>query len=282
MTTGWGIGGPAGRPGDQMLQQAVYALNAQRPQEAERIARLIAKADPRNALALHLLGSSLLMQNRAKEAIAPLESAAQVRHDPKIETLLGVALRRSGRSEDALLWLERAAKRRPSHAPAFLEFGCLLAFLKRYDRAIEIFKRGLEVAPMPEFFVQLGHAHLQCRNDVEAKTAFSRAVELSPGYPDAISGLAKTHQGLGDNETAATLYRRCLMIRPNDWDAWTRLGHCLLELGQRDAGYDCFRTAARTDPRRFGSVLASLVKSPHGRFWVRPSAAARFLHGQKS
>ena len=59
------------------LQRAMVALNSQRPQEAERIAQDILKADPRHGKALHVLGCALLMQGRAQEAVAPLESAAR-------------------------------------------------------------------------------------------------------------------------------------------------------------------------------------------------------------
>ena len=65
--------------------------------------------------------------------------------------------------------------------------------------------------------------------------------------------------------------------RPNDGGAWLSLGHCLLELGQLDAGYECFRTAARGDASRYGNALTSLASAARGRFWLRPSEAARFM-----
>ena len=71
------------------------------------------------------------------------------------------------------------------------------------------------------------------------------------------------------------------MSQPNDFDGWVQLGYCLLEAGDRDAGSDCFRTAARGNPQNYGNVLAALVKSGRGRFWLKPSAAARFFQGGK-
>ena len=37
-----------------------------------------------------------------------------------------------------------------------------------------------------------------------------------------------------------------------------------------------FVMAVRSDPNRYGSALAMLTKSARGRFWLKPSAAARF------
>ena len=83
----------------------------------------------------------------------------------------------------------------------------------------------------------------------------------SPDSPDALFGIAQAHQENGESQAAADYFRRYLIVNPGDQGAWVRLGLCLLALGQRDAGDDCFRTVARRDPKGFGNALASLVKS---------------------
>lgn len=262
------------------LQQAVFALNSQRPHEAERIAGEVLKADPRDARALHLLGCALLMQGRAPEAIAPLEIAARIRHDAEIDTQLAIALRQAGRADDALSRLKRAIKRQPPYPAAFHELGCALASMKRYNEAAEAFSRGREIAPMvPEFSIQLGRVFVERRDFANAKLAFARALEISATSYDALFGMAKAHQGAGENEAAADYFRRCLASRP-DPSNWLNLGRCLLQLGHLDEGYECFRFAVRSDPKRYGNALGMLTKSARGRFWLKPSAAARFFQGK--
>jgi tetratricopeptide (TPR) repeat protein len=269
--------------GDDALQRAMLALNGQRPNEAERIAGEVLKADPRQPGALYIFGCALLMQGRAEDAIAPLETAARGRHDAEIETQLAIALRQAGRQDDALSRLRRATKRLPPYAAAYRELGSLLSSMERYDEAIEALRRGIEIAPMmPGLSIQLGYVFLQRRNCANAKVAFARALDIYPGSPDALFGMAKAHQEGGECQAAVGYFRRCLMSRPNDANTWFNLGHCLLELGQRDAGYECFRTVARGDPKRYGDALTSLVKSGRGRFWLKPSAAARFMRGTRS
>jgi tetratricopeptide (TPR) repeat protein len=118
---------------------------------------------------------------------------------------------------------------------------------------------------------------LQVRDFGGAKASFGRVLTMSPALPDALYGIAKAHQELGENTEAIGSLRHYLTTRPQHWDAWLSLGQCLLETGQRDAGYECFRTAARGDPGRPGNALASLVKCARGRFWIKPSAAKQFL-----
>jgi tetratricopeptide (TPR) repeat protein len=267
----------------EALQRALLALNAQRPQETERIAADVLKADPRNNRALHLLGCARLMQGRAADAITPLESAARGRHDPEIDTQLGVALLQTGRNEDALPRLKRATKERPPYAPAFRELGNLLFAMGRCEEAIEALRRGLEIAPMmPDLSIQLGYVFLQVRNFAAARDAFARALGISPNAPDALFGMAMACKGVFENEAAADYFRRYLVTTPADHNAWLHLGHCLLELGQIDAGHECFRSAARGDQRHCGNAIASIVTSGRGRFWLKPSAAQRFMQATKS
>jgi tetratricopeptide (TPR) repeat protein len=268
---------------DDALQRAMRALGGNRPNEAEQIARDVLNADRRNAKASYVLGSALVMRGRPLDAVAPLEDAARGRHDPQSDTMLAIALRQAGRAEEAYSRLKRTTKRQPPYAAAFLELGRLLASMERHDEAAEALTRGFEVAPMmPEMSIQLGYVLLRRRHFADAKAAFARALAIVPDSPDALFGIGQAHQENGESQAAADYFRRYLIVNPGDQGAWVRLGLCLLALGQRDAGNDCFRTVARRDSKGFGSALASLVKSSRGRFWLKPSDAARFLRGAKN
>lgn len=135
---------------------------------------------------------------------------------------------------------------------------------------------------MPELSIQLGYVFLHRRDCASAKSAFARALGIAPNSPEALLGIGKAHQEIGETEAAAGYFRRYLMTRPADANAWLTFGHCLLELGQRDAGYDCFRAVARTNPERYAEALGAFVTSGRGRFWLKPSAAVRFLQGKTS
>jgi tetratricopeptide (TPR) repeat protein len=268
----------SGRDADTALQRARVALNRDRPQDAERIADEILKREPRYGAALQVRGCALLMQKRAAEALGPLQAAAQSLRDAETDTLLAMALRQTGRTEEALSRLKRAIKRQPAYAPAFHELGYLLMLLEHYDEAIEALRRGLEIAPMmPQLSIELGEVALRRRSYGEAKAAFGRALEIAPNSTDALFGLAKAHQALGEAAPAAAYYRRCLVLNPQDGACWLNLGHCLLQIGEIEAGYDCFRTAARGDPKRYGKALTSLAASGRGKLWLKPSAAVRFF-----
>jgi tetratricopeptide (TPR) repeat protein len=207
----------------------------------------------------------------------PSDASSGDGHDDIVLAQATLALD-SGRPGDAERIAAELLGADPRHAGALHILGCALTMQGRYDAAVDALLRGLQIAPsMPQLSIQLGYTELSRSDCANAKMAFARALEVSPGSHDALFGMAKAHQELGESEEAAEYFRRYLTERPNDSGAWLNLGHCLLELGLPDPGYECFRRAARGDAIRYGAALTSLAATARGKFWLRPSDAARFL-----
>jgi predicted Zn-dependent protease len=152
-------------PGNPTLEKALLALRMQRLDEAERLASDVLKSNRGNVVAADVLGRALLMQNRPKEAVDPLQRAARRSHDPAIEILLAAALDAAGRGEEAIDQLRLTAARRPPFPPAFLELGGQLGKSGRFDEGIAVLESGLAFAPDDlDLRMGLGYLHLK-RND---------------------------------------------------------------------------------------------------------------------
>ena len=102
-------------PGDEALERAIIALQMHRPGEAERLAAGVLRANRSNHMAAKVLGWALLAQNRAAEAIAPVERAARRSRGG----VLAVTLAATGRQQEALDQLRQTTARRPAFPPAF-------------------------------------------------------------------------------------------------------------------------------------------------------------------
>jgi len=83
----------------------------------------------------------------------------------------------------------------------------------------------------------------------------------------------------GEYAQAAELFRRALATNSDDTLARIGLGNCLLELGQHDPAYACLRAASSRSSEFYGKALRATLSSGHGRFWLRPSSAAKFFKG---
>jgi Flp pilus assembly protein TadD len=271
-----------GRPNanDQALDRASFALQMLRPGEAELIAAEVLKANRGNVRAAQLLGQALLMQNRSAEAIAPLEKAARRSEDPVVETLLGAAFALTGRLDEALEQLRRATARRPPYPPAFLEHGIQLARAGRFGEAIVALESGLAFAPdAVDMQRELAALHLKRNDRTRAREILLRALKVAPDRPDLLSALAQVMLLDGEYASAAETFRRVVALRPDDAIARADFGRCLLEMGERDAGEASIRMATQERPELFGRAILSLSVASRGRFFLRPSAAAKFLRG---
>lgn len=264
-----------------MLQQAAFALQSGRPQDAERIAGEILRSNAGNLTAMQVLGSALLVQGRGEEAVKPLKRAAQQTRDPAVETDLAMALHLSDRSDDAVAQFERTIKRTPPFPPAFVEFARLLAALNRRDDAMAVLREGLATAPdFAELSFELGRLCALGGKNAEARAAFERAAALR--HPGALLPLARACQAERDFAQAIEVYRQLLAVRPNEAAARIGMGICLLELGRDQEALDHLRAASRINETLFGETVIALADAGRGRFWLRPSDAARALRGEGS
>lgn len=263
---------------ENILREGMAAVEHQRPDEAERIARGVLARRPQHPPALQLLGIALLAQKRAREAVAPLSDAARDSTDPIIETQLAAALRESGRAAEALTWLERATSRQPAFVPAFHELGIVLCSMRRFADAQAALERGLAIKPTAaELSVELGGVFINRADPANAKIAFARALAQVPGHPRALHGFGTALLYEGEFERAAERFRQVLARNPGHVRARLDLGHCLLELGRWDEAVASLRGMVAAAPQLYGKALRAFVSAGHGRFWLRPSAAAGFL-----
>jgi len=270
-------------PGNQELEKAVLAFRMQRLNEAERLASDVLKANRSNVVAADILGRALLMQNRPGEAIDPLQRTARRSNDPAIETLLAAALAAAGRGDEALGQLRQTTARRPPFPPAFIELGGQLGKIGRFDEGIAVLESGLALTPgFVDLLMGLGYLHIERNDRAKARSLFLQVLAATPQRHDATVALGKVMVLDGEYAEAADLYRRALAIQPNDAAIRVNLGKCLLEMGERDAAEATLRAATHGSAQLAGPAIRALAAAPHGRVFLRPSAAAKFLRVEKS
>jgi predicted Zn-dependent protease len=270
-------------PSNQALENAILAFRMQRLDEAERLASDVLKSNRGNVVAAEILGRALLMQNRPDEAIDPLQKTARRSNDPAIETLLAATLAAAGRNDEALDQLRRTTARRPPFPPAFIELGGQLNKLGRFDEGIAALESGLALAPdVLDLRMGLGYLHVKRNDRAKARTLFLQVLAAAPGRHEALVVLAKVMALDGEYAAAADLYRRALGLQPDDAATRINLGKCLLEMGERETGEATLRAATRGTAQLAGPALTALAAAPHGRFFLRPSAVAKFLRVEKN
>lgn len=157
--------------------------------------------DPKMSEAYLNLGT-LLLDKEPAAAIAPLSKAVELLpSQSRPRFLLGVAEERAGELTKAAESFEGAVRLDPANA---------------------------------ETFLHLAGLYLQLKRPAEAEAKFRRALEIQPGEPRALAGLARSLDAQKKDE-AAEAYQNYLAVQPSDSAARSRLIHLLLEQQQEDA-----------------------------------------------
>lgn len=199
------------------VQRAARALHAGNYAEAERLALKMIRSYPKNGLGWKVLGASLLMAGRTGEALVPVQNAARLlpgdaeaRHD------LGIVLHALGRQEEAESSLRRATELRPGFAEAHGNLGNMLWSLGRMKEAESSLRQAIQLRPG----FALAHNNLgnvlraQGRQEA-ARAHYVRATELMPDHAEAHANLATALQDMGRLEEAEAHYLRAIEIAPN-------------------------------------------------------------------
>jgi tetratricopeptide (TPR) repeat protein len=197
------------------------------------------------------VGLLLLKQNRAREAVAPLEQAARTGAQPAAvaQMLLGNAYLAADRPEDALAALRTADPGQP-----YTQLGLGFAHLALYqhEEAVAALNAALRLQPTsPEAFVGLGNAYTRMLRYREADDAFARALALKSDSAEALSGRAVLHYYQGQYPLLVETARLAVQAAPQNASAQTLLGAALATTGDMAGGLRVTREAARLEPDNY-------------------------------
>jgi Tfp pilus assembly protein PilF len=223
----------------------------------------------------------MLAQGRSAEALAPLQTAARLTADPAIEMLLGRALINLGQGDEAESVLRQAIARTPGFEMAFVELIDQLNKAHRLGEAQAVGEQGLETFPGSiAIRLALGYVMMRRNDRSGARAQFSKVRAEAPKRHDAMIALAEVLVLDGEHAEAASLYRSALAQRPDHATARMSLARCLLEIGERTEAEDLLRAAVSDDPDAARVAITVLATTAHGRLFLHPAAAARFLANQ--
>jgi tetratricopeptide (TPR) repeat protein len=157
-------------PGTWSVQARRHYLLSQ-TQEASELWRKSLALDPDFAEAFFGLGLVALDNDEHEKAVERFEDVARLApEDPRAPVLLAKSLMLAGRTDDAILVIEKHITTEQTSAEAW------------------------EMA---------GKAHLQAQDFARAKAAFEVAVEVVPDMKEALYGLSRAYAGLGESAKAA-------------------------------------------------------------------------------
>ena len=214
--------------------------------QAEAQARQLWTQFPQSAPLARLLGSVLLAQHKYGEAAEFLgRASASIAGDVHVEYLLGLALRRLGRNEQARAAFERSLAVAPDNLAALLSASANAVTLHDPVEARRYAERAVAVRPdSVEALRVLADAAVAGGSDEEAVEVYRRGIALDSAAVDLYVNLGDALTNLGRADEATEQAGRALALQADNAHAHFSLGRALFRLGETPAAREHFRIAA--------------------------------------
>ena len=218
-----------------------------------------------------MIGMLHLQQKKYDKAILYFEKAYEMdrtfsaakNNDLAAYHLWANDLIKSGQAESAISLLSKALTLFPSSRMIYYDLGTAYDTNKQYDKAIEYYKKALEVEP--SFFPakrdiatcmnNLGAEKIKSGNLQESIAFCSQALDwdedcwqAKKNLEMANLGLARINQGSGNIDEAKSYYNTVLEINPKSSESYVGLGDLNYEKGMYKDAIKYYQSALDIDP----------------------------------
>lgn len=260
-----------------LVRRATAAVNAGKPDEAQRLCEQGLARDPGDPVLHHLLAAVLFSRGVIAPAHAHIDVSLAKRPNSAPARLLAARIARGeGQFDTALVHLDAAIATSPQRE-MFIEKARTLDMAGLRDQARGAWQAILKVIPgHQEATARLGRLAWEDRDPASAAKLLAQATATdAPASVWFNLGLAR--QDLHDHAGAAIAYRKAFELKPDHAEAALNLGIALQEGGDLDAAMSVFAQAYRLRPQLFGSIAMALTSASHGRLWLDEDGLRRAL-----
>ncbi|MDA9314429.1 tetratricopeptide repeat protein [Alphaproteobacteria bacterium] len=221
-------------PSKQQINSLFKHYQAGRYGDAEILALSITKAFPKHQSAWKLLGAALKRMGRSSEAVNANHKAVQLApQDAQAHYNLGVTLRDLGRLEEAEASYMQSIALRSDYAQAHNNLGNTLKELKKFAEAEASYRQA--IALKSDYFEahnNLGITLKELKRFAEAEASFRQAIKLKPDFSEAHTNLGITLKRTVKIKEAMSSYKQAILIKPNFDEAYNNFANILQEVGR--------------------------------------------------
>lgn len=197
----------------------------------------------KNAIKSHQSGDLITAEKVYREILLDQPDQTDVEH------LLGIVLAQQFKFEEALIWLERAAKHEP-HQPALQNsLANVYKNLNKLELAQKHYQNALTLKPdYAAAQHNLANIFYQQGNYKEAAKNYRQAIAIQANYADAHYHLGNTLTQLEEKNEAIAEYYKALELDPNHAASLRHLGQLLLQQNQFSSAIEQLTKSLALEP----------------------------------
>lgn len=245
-----------------LLQQAINNLEQGNLYQAQYILSKVLEIEPKNFLALNMMGVAFGIENKLNEALFYFDQTIQLKPDfVEVWYNKGNALKDLKRYDEALLHYDRAIQLKPDFANAWSNKGLIFQNLRRYDEALSHYDRAIQLKKnLTEAWYNKGNTLHDLKRYDEALTHYDRAIQLKPDFAEAWSNKGITLRKLKKYYEALSHYDQAIQLKPDFAGAWSNKGNTLKDLKRYEEALVNFERCIELNPDA-DFILGDLIET---------------------
>ncbi|MBA2737682.1 MAG: tetratricopeptide repeat protein [Pyrinomonadaceae bacterium] len=120
---------------------------------------------------------------------------------------------------------------------------------KKYDEALEAYKKSFQINPNWKAAYGIGSDYLRVENPTEAIVYFRKALQLKEDEPLIWYSLGYSFGKLNENDEAIPALQKAVALKPDYTDAWYNLGSVLFKSGRYKEAVEAYKTTVNLNPK---------------------------------
>jgi len=233
-----------------LLKQAINCFEKHDLPQTQSILNNILKIEPKNFLALNIMGVTLKVENKNNEALLYFDRVIKL--NPNFADAWsnkGLTLIDLKRYDEALQHYDRAIQLKPDFVEALSNKGNILKDLRRYDEALQHYDRVIELKPnAADGWYNKGNILKDLKRYDEALQHYDRAIKLKPDFVNALLNKGNVLNELECYNEALQSYDQVIQFKPNLSYAWYNKGNILKDLKRYNEALQHYDRAIQLNP----------------------------------
>ena len=253
---------PSGSPLIDQIHAARAATQGRDFVQAGMLYRQILEMEPENLDGLHGLGTTLLQQGKAADAVVFLQKAVESGKVPaQFYVNYAVALEASGQVSKALKVLKRGVSQDRKDPFLHQSLGVFLYNRSREREALRSLLKAAQIDPeLPRLQLMLGDIYLKHQDEKKALECYNRHLSQAPDDYRVTSRVAYLLGRFGKHQEVLDLLMPLYSEDTQDSDLCNNIGSALILLERLDEAEPYILQAYELDPSRweFNANVAGL------------------------
>ena len=154
------------------------------------------------------------------------------------------------RFDEANIEVERLLNKFPNSATLFNIKGAVCAGLKRFEAAIENYKKAILIKPnFADPYSNMGLALHNLSRPGEAIKLYNKAISLNPSCDTTFYNLGNALADQGNLEKALEAYKKAITINPRYAELYNNMGTVLDQQNKLEEAFEAYKTAISLKPK---------------------------------